>query len=359
MMFAFLQWPSSDDASIRARYLSLTGEEISPSLPVNGYYSCGTGRILYDHIVKLKSEFTNLVVTNNQKFTYSELLKWTPPVQNNPTVIYIDADNPPTSDIILGNTEDAIIVLPNKPLIVPELQITYGRHVRIIGGHIIATDPTSTSKSAALRCAGQSGSIYIEGLLIDCQRVDGKDGIEVGGANGYQGDVYIQNCHIKNVYSNPQSALHADAVQFWGPVNNVYLDKVTGISQGQAFFLDPQNGVGSINASRIDSIYLDPQNGTGYSFFLRSNPSSPVGRPIVTLDQVYVDQRAGYANWQDYSVFPSSTGGAAYDSATGEISFNATYPEITGVIKKWTSGKGYFVPEQNVGTGYNQIGFLI
>lgn len=260
--------------------------------------------------------------------------------------------------IKLGDHEDAIITLPlDRILDVSGLSIAYGRHVRIIGGHLRATRPADKSLRALLRFAGQSGSVFVEGMVIDANGQYGLDGLDVGGVAhrpGVIADVYVQNCLIKGVFSG-RAGLHADGFQYYGPTGWTRMDRVSVVSQYQGLFLDPQNDMEGVDLRRVDVRYADPATGAGYIFFLRTEKGRD-RHPPVRLHEVYADARTNVLPWQEYSIYPPASRATGAVLNNGKACFPA-YPEVQGCVGKGRPPTGSFVTEKNAGLHYISPGY--
>ncbi len=311
-------------------------------------------------------------------------LTWSPPALTNPTKIEIGYDTDPafvritkqvypyTSTsvdrlpangkigISLNTGEDALIALPkDKPLAVGGVVIGNGRNVQIIGGQIMGLNPANDSVRAVLRFAGQSGSVYVEGLILDANNQYGLDGLLVGSvrhAPSRVADVYVQNCLIKGTTSTTKG-LHADAFQYYGATHWTRMDRVSVEAQYQGFFLDPQNDIDGIDLRRVDMKYTDPTQGKGYLFFLRVETNRS-RHPAVSLEEIYVDEAINRNPWERLIVYPPinrANGGRMLEP--GKMSFPA-FPEVKGSVIKGKPSAGPFVDETKAGLNYTSPGYL-
>jgi len=324
--------------------------------------------------------FFIFAVASMQSIAYAQKLSWLPPIQSNPTHIYITIDanksiinfqknsdpiesRPVNKQLIVtfAENEDAIIHLPTTgPLVMPGILVRFGHNIRVIGGHMIATatgDPNGIR--GLLRFTGTTGSSFVEGVILDCNERLGLDGLLVGGVAGqtFFPDVYLQNSIIKGVYSLSTSALHSDGFQYYGATGVTRMDKVSVRSKYQGLFLDPQHDIHSIDLRRVDVDYIDPPNGEGYIFYLRQLETGR--RPLVFMDEVYVGRRDTQfgGEWEKYSVYPPSMltfGGIRIGDS---ITF-PSFTEVVGEVKLAPPPNGPFVNESDVGVGYVSPGYV-
>lgn len=293
-------------------------------------------------------------------------LKYSPPTLVSPTILNVDISTfPSDGTFTFGMDEDVIINLPNYILQVPKLQINYGRNVIVRGGHMLSNTGTATSADTALlRFTGQSGVIFIEGIILDCNNNIGKDAIEVGAPAHLpdrRADIYLQNCIMKNIDGTADSALHADGYQFYGNTKGTYIDRCVFIGQYQLLFLDPQHQVESIHLSNIDMFKLRPNEVGGYPFYLKSSQTSVGGNPIVEIgENVYVDTNmatGGYTQWDLYSLYPPSN--VSWGCVrTGNTASFPNIPNVSGSVILLDRNKPHVVKEKYIGLGYISPGYL-
>lgn len=229
-------------------------------------------------------------------------LRWRPPAQTAPTILTINrTSNFSNTAHAWTNTsgngrangprafaaDEDVILLPNASARADAatLQITGGRHVRMIGGE---------HKGRCL-FLGQSGSDYVEGVKwtrggasADCLAVDGQ---------GYTPDVYMQNCLATGV-NGTSGGEHADIFQQQGSLGRVYVDKLTGDSNYQGIFIKGSDVVSSVSLSRINLTFngITPRTSGTYLIQVRALASEPaVTQPIfpVEIQGVYVDRYEG------------------------------------------------------------------
>jgi hypothetical protein len=297
-------------------------------------------------------------------------LTWAPPALTAPTAITIN------SDIIkargtdghrwyLDNTKDYEITIGTVNTSYGVV-IAGGRNVVIKGGYItIPWAGTYTSNAAAysdmakrraLLVANQTGTVHIEGLLIDNALGDLTEGIQIQSPNA---NVQIQNVRIENVHARDQVGYtdnHPDCVQPMG-VKALRIDKFTCSTDGQAFYLD--NGDGPIvNVDMRRTNVSGTVNTYPYLFHrIQRDNTYPT-----SLSDVWVNPQPGDSLFN--SVSNVLLVGGAYDGRyTATISADVTTaswpdPSLSGGIKRGTPVGGDFAPRSSVGLNYVSPGYL-
>jgi len=311
-------------------------------------------------------------------------LTWAPPLQirpmrvsvaynaKNPALLMVTTNPYPYDHPVLVQTPvtasveirlpadvDAILTFPqDKVLAVPAVNVAYGRHVRVIGGSLKATQPASEMRRGLLRFAGQSGSVFVEGVVLDAAHQNGLDGLLVGGvthAPTRVADVYVQNSFIKGTWSG-QSGLHADGFQYYGATRSTRFDRVSVVAQYQGLFLDPQYDIAGIDLRHVDLRYETPETGGGYAFFLRLEKDRP-RHPPVSLQEVYVAPRTNAGPWEEGTIYPPAHFPNGVVLKDGKGSFPA-FPEVKGFLNKGIPSAGPWVRETSVGLHYVSPGYI-
>lgn len=318
-----------------------------------------------------------LLFVSVSAFAHEDQLTWAPPTLASPNVYTVEnisdtvviTKNESTSttytktELISYNLtadEDAIFVLPDYPLELANLKISYGKNIQIIGGEIRATIPANATVRSVLRFGGTAESIYLEGIIIDGQNMDGLDGVLVGSYTSQDPrpdvDVYIQNTIIKGVQNQNGNIYHADCFQYYGETGNTRMDRVSCTTNTQGFFLAPQHEIGAIDLRRVTFNYTDAETANGYALYLRDNTSGR--RNQISLQDVYVEHRVTNFGWGNdhifgvYSIFPHHLVPDPVVENRREIVTFPRYPEIQGEVKRWVDE--YFV--QDAGINYTQLG---
>ena len=297
-------------------------------------------------------------------------LTWAPPSLTTPTQITID------SDIIrargtgghrwyLDNTKDYEITLGTVNTSYGVV-IAGGRNVVIRSGYITipwagsyasnAAAYSDMAKRRALLVANQTGTVHIEGLLIDNALGDLSEGIQIQSPNA---DVQIQNVRIENVHARDQVGYtdnHPDCVQPLG-VKALRIDRFTCSTDAQAFYLD--NGDGSlVNVDMRRTNVSGTINTYPYLFHrVQRDRTFPT-----TLSDVWVNPQPGDSLFN--SVSNVLLVGGVYDGRyKATISADGTTaswpdPSLSGVIKRGTPPGGDFAPAASVGLNYVSPGYL-
>ena len=111
------------------------------------------------------------------------------------------------------------------------VRLVGGRNVVLIGGHITipwAGADASISSRLGLYLKGQTGTVHVEGLLIDNAGGDLSEGIQI---NAPDAVVQIQNVRIDGVHARDEvnfSDNHPDLIQPWGGVQALRIDHLSG-----------------------------------------------------------------------------------------------------------------------------------
>jgi hypothetical protein len=225
-----------------------------------------------------------------------------------------------------------------------------GRNVVIIGGHLTVTGApagASPEQRRALYLKGQTGTVHLEGLLIDNSGGDLSEGINIAAP---QAVVQVVNCRIVGVHARDQlrfSDNHPDLIQPWGGVRELRVDRLTGSSDYQGITLEPDYGpIGPVRLSHVNLVGLP----TARYLFWQGDPRVPVG-----LDQVWLAPGQGRSLLG--SVWPDGQGQPpAMATADGSVSWPAS-PSISGLIRPGQPPGGDFVPAASVGSGYTSPGY--
>ncbi|PZR88611.1 MAG: hypothetical protein DLM68_07165 [Hyphomicrobiales bacterium] len=249
-----------------------------------------------------------------------------------------------TIDIHSGPGVQRFVLAPDKDyvfrigpesngfVVTTEIKIIGGRNISIVGGHIKRADNTPTNDAAdtgerrtradsSLNILGQSGVVYVEGLLIDNNGQFGVDGLDLGGGDvGGQlksGDFILKNIHIRGVHgtSNAQNGKpvqHADGLQTWGPVRSLKIDGMTIYSSCQGINIQPQFSIGLAEVKHLNLRYPIPDVASGgancFAFWLGDGRHNMFGFPArYEFEDVYVQARKAWnAPWQNTSIAPDS-----------------------------------------------------
>ncbi len=220
------------------------------------------------------------------------------------------------------------------------MQIDGGRNITISGGSL--TNYTGTG--AALLYFTDNGTdgaavpgrvIYVAHVHEDLSVGDQRDAI---GLQTPSAIVELEDIHVVGVHG-AGTQNHSDIVQNYSAVRALRVDRLTGSSDYQGFFIRPQEGaIGQITLRRVN-LQLNPSSTDAYSQILfLSNPDGSTD-PI-SFDQVYVDNtRSGQT--AQAAVYPDGTASPSSSFNGTQISF-PSYPQLQGTIEAGTPSTGNF-----------------
>jgi hypothetical protein len=146
----------------------------------------------------------------------------------------------------LDRTRDYIVELPDHPLVGPGgFAIQGGNDVVLIGGEIEVPwqgeDPPN-NYGRGLYLLNQTGTVHVEGLYLHGD--DLSEGIDLGQSLGAV--VQLQNIRIEGIHArtvDPRTGVplgtHPDLIQTWGGPRRLLVDGLTGTTDYQGFFLNP------------------------------------------------------------------------------------------------------------------------
>ena len=158
-------------------------------------------------------------------------------------------------ELRLDRRRDYRIVLTRPLSGVGGLSIVGGRNVALVGGHITVTAPRGASGDdrRALALRDQTGTVHVEGLLIDNAGGDLAEGIQIAAPAA---TVQLQNVRVEGVHARDETGFsdtHPDLVQVWGGVEQLRVHNFTGVTRYQGFFLKPdRNRIGRVLLSNVN-----------------------------------------------------------------------------------------------------------
>jgi hypothetical protein len=226
-----------------------------------------------------------------------------------------------------------------------------GHNVVIVGGHITipwAGDNPTIADRVALYLYRQTGTVHVEGLLIDNAGGDLSEGIQI---NAPAAVVQLENVRVSDVHARDEVGFtdnHPDLVQPWGGVAQLRVHRFSGSSDAQGFFLVGNNGpIGRADLRDVNMI----GSPTARHLFWHG------GRFPVTLTNVWIQPAAGRPLGR--AVWPDTSGEwprQAFVAPDGSVSWP---PEsgIAGSIFPGVPPEGDFVPAPAVGAGYVSPGY--
>jgi hypothetical protein len=262
-------------------------------------------------------------------------LTWAPPALTAPTTVTVSESN---RDLKLDPNKDYIIKMPATPLkVIGGLIVSGGRNVVLIGGVIEAPDGERQGLShRAVYLRGQTGTMHVEGLLIRGDKLE--EGFNIDQREG--AILQLQNIRIEQVHGS-FSGHHADLLQTWAGPAELRIDRMTGTTGYQGFFLLPnQHFKGDVPKSfdfrRINIIGTDT---SAYMLWGPSNSTYPVN-----VSDVWVrpNPRTKKVTERDAFLWPKpSTGDKTWQS-----------------VQAGTPPGGDFVPAGVAGLSYVSPGYM-
>jgi hypothetical protein len=278
----------------------------------------------------------------------SSQLRWPRPTLIDPTTISLGNGYTETK---LDPTKDYIIDLPSTKKVGATL-LMGGHNIVIVGGSI--TIPTGTTWDAERRgiyVKDATGTVHIEGVLIDGSGGGYFDGIGIAAP---EATVQLENDRIVGVKGGFEG-FHGDIVQPWGGVRDLRIDHLTGKSGYQGLTLVEEFGpIGSAEISNVDLTYTaspEPRElAGGYMLWLTSDNCK--GYPI-QFSEVYIRPRADRT--LGTSVWPPDKWPTLACHAESET--DVTWPNlpITGAVREGPAPKS-FVPAGAAGIAYESSG---
>jgi hypothetical protein len=262
-------------------------------------------------------------------------LSWAPPELTDPITINISETNRnPRLDV----TKDYIIKMPDKPLKARGgLVLAGGRNVVLIGGAIEALSIEEAPKSLERRAVylkGQAGTIHIEGLhilgdnLAEAFNIDQRLGAII----------QLQNIRIETVHGDFKGH-HADLIQTWAGPAELRIDRFTGSTGYQGFFLLPNQHFPDGPKPKLFDFRHINLTGNEHSAYLLWSPGEKL--MPVSLTDVWLKPNPKWAKDRDRFVWPKPV--------TGDKSWEAA---------KEGAPQGDFVPEGVAGVNYVSPGYV-
>jgi hypothetical protein len=291
--------------------------------------------------------------------TRSAKLRWAPPELTNPTVVKLVPGNfnpqlTPGRDYILKLPEDAPLNAPGG------VTITGGRNVVLIGGEIhVPYNPAANGEARrGLYLRAQTGTVHVEGVRLTG---DLGDGITLSEPHAY---VQIQNVYVDQISARDRvgyTDTHPDLIQSWAGPMRLRVDRFTGTTDYQGFFLDANQTAmltspEELSLSRVD---LHARNGGSYMLWLGRRCHADIDCPSVALPEAWLDDvwvepnplrsLSALVFWQDPVPFnPTNQSQAPTEHADTTV----WAPAHIGV-----PAGGSFVDRSAVGPGYVSPGY--
>ncbi len=255
-------------------------------------------------------------------------LRLSPPALSAPQQVEVTSRN---RDLRLDPRRDYVVRMPSRPLEVPYgLQITGGRNVVLVGGHIRVPHQgrrPNGRQRRALYLKDQRGTIHVEGLLIDGPDV--AEGINLDQRRGAR--VQLANVRVVGLRARDNRRFtdaHPDVLQTWAGPAELHVDGLTGTSNYQGFFLDPTKHGPLPRLFSFRRVDLSATTSSGYLLWR--------ARPVPTVvDDVWVQPDPTKSEWVTMWPNPGAWPGVRVGRPPG----------------------GDFVPAGSAGVGYRSPGY--
>jgi hypothetical protein len=280
-------------------------------------------------------------------------LRWSPPELTNPITITLGTG---ATSNTLDPTRDYIINFPATKK-TGYTWLTGGHNIIIKGGHLTTpTGYTNTSERRAIYIKDATGTVHIEGVLIDSSGGGEHDAFAI---NAPLATVQLQNIRILDLQGTVNSE-HSDIIQPWGGVAELRVDRMTGTTNYQGFYFVQTQPTG----------FIGPVIAQNVNFTHQFNPSQNVPRMLYMVDDscashptsisftdVYFTPHASRSFSQD--TYPSTTlpVGCTASNTNGILTWPGV-PWITGSITSGNPPGGDFVPDGAAGIGYASPGYV-
>lgn len=293
------------------------------------------------------------IVLDNITIAPSAKLTWAPPTLTNPITITLTATNNLPA---LAAGQDYIIKLPAVTR-TKRTEISGGRHVVIVGGHVRLI--TSNQHGFVVKNGDAGRIVHIEGCLITAAAGAEGDAVDL---NCPTSIVQIQNVRVEHL-TGTVSSLHADIIQAWGGSLECRVDHLTGSSNYQGLFLIANYNSNHNFIFKNVNMVMEPEVAPGASggdtVWLDRGLSGGAGGPVPTFfSNVYAVPRSGEN--LDTTVFPGPTTADPLERPAFSNGF-LTWPNlswVSGGIRQGSPPGGDFVPSGAAGIGYISPGYL-
>ena len=244
-------------------------------------------------------------------------LRWPAPRLERPEVIEIGARG---GEVRLARGRDYRIVLPRTVRAVGGISLLGGRNVVLVGGHVTIppAGPRATpADRRGLLIAGQTGTVHIEGLLIDNAGGDLSEGINIAAPRAI---VQIQNTRVAGIHARDEKGFtdnHPDVIQTYGGVRELRINRLTGTTTYQGLFLRGDSGpVGRVELSKVNIVGLPTAR---YLLWKRCRDPypAPCGGPDFPISVTDVWVRPAHQRSLRLSLKPEPPGGPWEDVHEG------------------------------------------
>jgi hypothetical protein len=270
-------------------------------------------------------------------------LAWAPPTLSSPTTIAVAQGD---QRINLDTTKDYIIRLGSSTH-AGGVGLSGGRNVVVIGGRIVP--PAGSAMAVGLGISNATGTVHVEGVSFDGASGREFDAIQI---NAPKATVQLENIRATGLRGSYDTN-HTDIVQPWGGVARLRVDRLTGTTNYQGVFNQPDLGpVGPVELRHVDLAYDNVGAKTG-GYLLWFTKGCDAAR--TTLNDVYVKGRQGSSLGS--TVWPPT--GQATNCPAVVSGATASWPAlpITGVARWGAPPGGSFVLPADAGTAYRSPGY--
>lgn len=281
-----------------------------------------------------------------------DALRWAPPSLSRPTTIDLGQGY---SAVHMDPARDYVIRLPASGR-VGGVTLEGGHDVVLIGGHISIPSTAASGPEASRRAVyikGATGTVHIEGLLLDAAPGVMWDGVDIAAP---EATVQLENVRIEGI-TGDLHAFHGDAVQPWGGVKDLHIDRLSASSDYQGLTIPIDRG--PIARAELSHVDLDGVGGEGqgggHLLWLTSGTAS-CQTFDVSLTQVFVQPRR--ARRLGNSVWPQA--GLRKACGARVRRHAASWPGLPTVQGHVTAGAptgGAFVPRPLVDSSYTSPGY--
>jgi hypothetical protein len=255
-------------------------------------------------------------------------LAWRPPALRHPLSVDVTLRN---RVINLDPRRDYMVRMPRNP-VRGAVSIIGGHNVVLIGGEVRippqGPHPSIDSRRGLL-LKDQTGTVHVEGLLIDGRGLS--EGIDLDQRRG--ATVQIENVRVIGIHALDErnfSDNHPDIIQTWAGPARLRVDRLTGSTDYQGFFLNPRQ-FGPKRAPRLfDFRHVNIEGLPTAHYLLWQDTSFPMH-----LSDVWISPARGRSG--DHSLWPS--------------------PRPWHGVQFGQPGGGPFVPAGSVGTRYRSPGY--
>jgi hypothetical protein len=289
------------------------------------------------------------------------LLTWAPPQLVDPQTIELPTGQTTTD---LDPARDYIIKFPTSGK--EDTFIKGGHNIVMIGGHISSggsQPPWNSPEHRGIYVADATGTVHIEGILIDNAAIGEADGIDIAAPLA---TVQIQNVRIVGL-TGSETTTHADVIQPWGGVKELRIDRLTGSTDYQGLHIQPDLAVNGTEIVKNANVYSGRDDVGNWLVWLTKGSDTCETAANVQLSEVYVTPRPGRdlgnSVWPPDQFDVVDVSGATQQCLSTlspdktQMSF-PSLPAVSGVVKKGPPPGGDFVPDGVAGTDYVSPGYI-